>query len=40
MGIDNDHRQLGALHSLTALTLVSPEARTGLPWLYESVFSF
>jgi hypothetical protein len=40
MGSDDDHRKLGAFHALTALTIVSPEARTSLPWLYESVFMF
>jgi hypothetical protein len=36
-GIDEDHRKLGALHVLSALTLVSSGARTALTWLYESV---
>lgn len=36
-GIDDEHRQLGAMHSLSALTLVSIGARISLPWLYESV---
>jgi hypothetical protein len=40
MGVDNDSRQLGAFHSLSALTIVSPEARAAMPWLYESVISF
>ena len=37
-GIDNDHRNLGAFHILTALTYVSIPARTSMPWLYESVY--
>jgi hypothetical protein len=36
-GIDDDHRKLGALHALSALTLVSAGARQAMPWLYESV---
>jgi hypothetical protein len=40
MGADDDNRKLGAFHALTALTIVSPEARAALPWLYESVFMF
>jgi hypothetical protein len=38
MGTDNDHRQLGAFHSLTAMTIVSTNAREAMPWLYESIF--
>lgn len=37
-GVDNDHRNLGAFHILTALTYVSIPARTSMPWLYESVY--
>jgi hypothetical protein len=37
MGIDDEHRSLGAFHALTALTIVSVDAREALPWLYESV---
>jgi len=37
MGIDDDHRKLGAFHALTALTVISTEARNAMPWLYESV---
>lgn len=37
MGVDTDHRNLGAFHILTALTCVSLPARQALPWLYESV---
>ena len=40
MGVDDDHRKLGAFHALTALTIVSPEARMAMPWLYESVNVF
>ena len=36
-GINNEFRQIGALHVLSALTLVSSQARGSLPWLYESV---
>jgi len=36
-GIDIEYRKLGALHVLSALTLVSIPARNSLPWLYESV---
>lgn len=36
-GINIDFRKIGALHILTALTLVSIPARQSLPWLYESI---
>ena len=36
-GIDNDHKKIGTLHALSALTLVSRDARLVMPWLYESV---
>lgn len=36
-GIDDDHRKIGALHVLSALTIVSPRARQSMPWLYESI---
>lgn len=36
-GIDKDHRMIGTLHVLTALTVVSAEARANLPWLHESL---
>tara|TARA_B100000123_G_C25726918_1_gene427362 strand:- start:21 stop:1025 length:1005 start_codon:yes stop_codon:yes gene_type:complete len=36
-GINNEFKQLGAMHVLSALTIVSPQARGSLPWLYESV---
>lgn len=35
-GGDVEYRKLGIIHILTALTIVSPEARDALPWLYES----
>jgi hypothetical protein len=34
---DKNDRILGAMYIISALTLVSPEARTAYPWLYESV---
>jgi hypothetical protein len=37
MGVDDEHRRLGAFHALTALTIVSMDARESMPWLYESV---
>ena len=37
MGIDDEHRRLGTFHALTALTIVSMDAREAMPWLYESV---
>jgi hypothetical protein len=36
-GIDEDHRKIGTLHALSALTMVSSYARNAMPWLYESV---
>ena len=36
-GVDEEHNKIGALHVLSALTLVSSGARISLPWLYESV---
>jgi hypothetical protein len=36
-GVDDDHRKIGTLHILSALTLVCHEARHAMPWLYESV---
>jgi hypothetical protein len=36
-GIDVEHRKIGALHALTALTVVSREARVAMPYLYESL---
>ena len=37
-GADDEYRRIGALHALSALTLVSMEARQAMPWLYESLF--
>lgn len=36
-GIDNEYRMLGAFHVLSALTIVSPNARNSMMWLYESL---
>jgi hypothetical protein len=36
-GHNNEDRSLGAYYVLSALTLVSEEARDSLPWLYQSV---
>lgn len=38
-GIDRDSKTLGAYYVLGALTLVSEEASTAMPWLYQS-FNF
>ena len=38
MGIDTDHRNLGAFHILSALTVVSIPARTAMPWLYDALY--
>jgi hypothetical protein len=38
-GIDNEHKQLGAMYFLTGLTLVSPNARSQMPWLYDNFFT-
>ena len=35
--MDIEYRKIGALHALCALTLVSPNARLTMPWLYESI---
>jgi len=37
MGVDDEHRKLGAMHALSALTVVSIGARDTMPWLYESL---
>ena len=34
--IDIDNKTLGALYVLSALTLVSEDARNAMPWLYEA----
>lgn len=36
-GIDNDSRNIGAMHVISALTLISRDARAAVPWLYDSV---
>lgn len=36
-GVNDDFKRIGAMHVLTGLTHVSVEARTAIPWLYESV---
>lgn len=36
-GGDIEHRKLGVIHILSALTLVSRGARQDLPWLFESI---
>ena len=38
-GLDDEHKQLGAMYFLSGLTLVSLNARTQLPWLYENYFT-
>lgn len=35
--IDIEYRKIGALHALSALTMISPNARLSLRWLYESI---
>jgi hypothetical protein len=37
MGVDDEHRKLGAIHALSALSVVSMGARNTMPWLYESL---
>jgi hypothetical protein len=36
-GIDKDNKCLGAFYVLASLTLVSENAATSLPWLYQAV---
>jgi hypothetical protein len=36
-GIDLEHRKIGTMHALSALTIVSQNARNTMPWLYESL---
>ena len=36
--IDEEYSKIGALHCLTGLTVVSSNARTAMPWLYESIY--
>jgi hypothetical protein len=37
---DKNDRILGAMYTVSALTLVHPDARSAYPWLYESVAGF
>ena len=37
MSDNNEYRSLGAQYVLMALTLVQPNARMAIPWLYESI---
>jgi hypothetical protein len=36
-GIDTEYRKIGALHILSALTVVSSNARNAIPWLYDTI---
>ena len=36
-GIHYEIRKIGTLIALTALTVISPQARTAMPWLYDSM---
>jgi hypothetical protein len=36
-GVDNEYRTLGSFHVLSALTVVSLQARNNMMWLYESL---
>jgi len=36
-GINVEIRKIGTLLALTSITVISPRARTALPWLYESM---
>ena len=36
-GVDTEHRKIGTMHALSALTMVSINARNTMPWLYESL---
>jgi len=36
-GTDDSNRILGAYHALSALTIVSTDARIAIPWLFQSV---
>lgn len=37
-GIDDEHRKIGTLHALSALTVVSINARNEMMWLHESLY--
>ena len=36
-GVSDEYKTLGAFYAMSALTLVSHEARNSMPWLYEAV---
>lgn len=36
-GVTEEYKTLGAFYSMSALTIVSPDARRAMPWLYEAV---
>jgi hypothetical protein len=36
-GINPEIKQLGVMHMLTALTIISRPAQVALPWLYDSI---
>ena len=36
-GVNNESKYLGSTYVLCSLTLVSKEAASSMPWLYESV---
>jgi hypothetical protein len=36
-GVSEEYKTLGAFYAMSALTLVSPDARHSMPWLYEAV---
>ena len=38
-GIDNEHKNLGAMYLLSGITIVSLDARVQLPWLYDNYFT-
>jgi len=38
-GVDDEHKLLGAMYFLSGLTLVSNNARTQMPWLYDNYFT-
>ena len=35
---DDENKKMGILYILSALTLVSEQARDAMPWLYASVY--
>jgi hypothetical protein len=37
--VENENKLLGSMYFLSVLTLVSPEARDQLPWLYDNYFT-